>query len=226
MALATNCCGVTELFDDDHARRDLDAYRRRGPSASTAQLLAAVHAAGPPRDTLLDVGGGVGAIAHELLQRGVGRATLVDSSPSYLAVAREESDRRATSERLDLRVGDLVELAGDLLPADVVTLDKVVCCYPDMDALLTVSAARARRLYGIVYPRDSWWLRLAVAAQNRLWRLRGVAFSNFVHANSAIDTTLRRAGFSLRCENRGPWWVVALYERSLSAPTSVESEQC
>jgi magnesium-protoporphyrin O-methyltransferase len=224
MALASNCCGVTDVFDNGHARRDLDAYRRRGPSASTAQLLAAVHAAGHPPDTLLDVGGGLGVIAHELLQRGVGRATLVDSSPSYLAVAREESDRRATSERLELHVGDLVELARDLLPADVVTLDKVVCCYPDMDSLLTLSAARARRLYGIVYPRDSWWLRLAVAAQNRLWQLRGIVFRNFVHANSAIDTTLRRAGFSLRFENRGAWWVVALYERSLSATTPVDAE--
>lgn len=219
MALASTCCGGADVFDDEHARRDLDAYRRNGPSASTAQLLAAVHDAGHPLDTLLDVGGGVGAIAHELLRRGVARATLVDGSRSYLNAAHEESDRRATSERLELRAGDIVQLAGDLPAADLVTLDKVVCCYPDMNSLLTLSASRARRLYGIVYPRDAWWVRVAVAVENRLWRLRGIAFRNFVHRNSAIDATLRRAGLSSRFELRGRWWVVALYERRLPSTT-------
>jgi SAM-dependent methyltransferase len=213
MTPALNCCGVTEVFDDSHARRDLDAYRRHGPSASTAELLAAIRGAGQPIDSVLDVGGGVGAIAHELLQSGVARATLVDGSPSYLAAAREESGRRAASERLELYAGDLVELADDLPSADLVTLDKVVCCYPDMDSLLTLSARHACRLYGIIYPRDGWWVRLTVATEDLVRRFRGIAFRNFVHPNSAIDATLRRAGLSLRFEHRGAWWVIALYER-------------
>src|SRR5919202_1825939 len=166
MSCNEHCCGLTTLFDARLARRDLDSYRRRGPSASTRRLLAAVRDAGRPPETLLDVGGGVGAIAHELLAAGAARATMVDASPSYLAAAREEAERRGTTDRLQLRQGDLVEVADDVPPADVVTLDKVVCCYPDMETLLSVSAARARRLYGIVYPLDGWWVSLAVAVEN------------------------------------------------------------
>jgi hypothetical protein len=114
---------------------------------------------------------------------------------------------------LQRHVGDLLEIADDLRPVDLVTLDKVVCCYPDMNSLLSVSASRARRLYGIVYPRDGWWVRIAIAAENGIRSLRGSTFRNFIYANSAIDAALCRTGLSLRYQSRGAWWVTALYER-------------
>ena len=202
------------MFDDAIARRDLAAYRRRGPSRSTALLIAAMRDHGPSIDTLLDVGGGVGAIAHELLHAGVSLALLVDGSASYVAAAREESDRRGTGARLQLRSADLVEIADDVPPADLVTLDKVVCCYPDLDALLAVSAGHARRAVGIVYPRDSWWVRLVIALENRVRRLRGNDFRNYVHSNSSIESTLRDVGFAMRFSKRGAWWVIAVFERT------------
>ncbi len=38
--------------------------------------------------------------------------------------------------------------------ADIVTLDRVGCCYLAVDELVTASAAHARRLYGLVLPRE------------------------------------------------------------------------
>jgi SAM-dependent methyltransferase len=213
MTCAPNCCGITDIFDEKRARRDLDAYRRRGPSASTARLLTMLRDARRPIDTVLDVGGGVGAIVHELLRSGAARATLVDGSTSYLAAAREESERCATSGKLEVRAGDLVELAAEVPEADVVTLDKVVCCYPDMHSLLASSAGRARSLYGLVYPRDGWWVRLGVAVENRVRRMQGSSFQNWVYANAAIDAAVRGAGLVLRSQHRGAWWVIAVYQR-------------
>jgi hypothetical protein len=212
--VSDGCCGVADVFDDAKARADLDEYRRRGPSDSTTRLLAALRDTEQTLDTLLDVGGGVGTIAHEMLAKGLSRATLIDGSTSYLAAAREESTRRATTDRLDVRAGDFVEIAADVDTADVVTLDKVVCCYEDMDTLLASSAARARRLYGIVYPRDAWWVRLFIAAENAVRRWKGGTFKGFVHASSAIDGALRSAGLTRRSETRGAWWVVAVYQRA------------
>jgi magnesium-protoporphyrin O-methyltransferase len=208
------CCGIADVFDEAKARTDLEKYRRRGPSPSTTRLIGALRDASQPLESLLDVGGGVGAIAHELLEHGVARATIVDGSAAYLAAAREESERRTHRARLSLRAGDFTEIAADLEPADVVTLDKVVCCFADMDTLLTSSAARARRLYGIVYPRDAWWVRLAIAAENRMMRWKGSSFRGYVHANSAIDAALRRAGLVPRFRTGRVWWVVAVYERA------------
>jgi magnesium-protoporphyrin O-methyltransferase len=219
MACGSNCCGTADFFGDRMARRNLKKYRRGGPFGATKRLLEALREAPGPKESLLDVGGGVGVIAHELLARGTSRAALVDASPAFLAAAREESDRRSTAGRLDLRLGDAVELSDEVPAADVVTLDKVVCCYVDMEALLGVTASRARRLMGLVYPRDDWWVRGAVAVANRLLQLRGSAFRSYIHSNAAIEEALRRGGLVPRTRQRGAYWVIAVFERAGAATT-------
>ncbi|MGZ8690915.1 MAG: class I SAM-dependent methyltransferase, partial [Aeromicrobium sp.] len=44
--------------------------------------------------TVLDIGGGVGAVHHELLHSGAATAVDVDASRAYIAVAREEAERQ------------------------------------------------------------------------------------------------------------------------------------
>src|SRR5215211_454681 len=210
MTCGSNCCGTADFFGDRMARRNLKKYRRGGPFGATKRLLEALREAPGPKETLLDVGGGVGVIAHELLAGGASRAALVDASPAFLAAAREESERRNTEDRLD----DAVELSDDVPAADVVTLDKVVCCYVDMEALLGVTASRARRLMGLVYPRDDWWVRAAVAVGNGMLQLRGSAFRSYIHPNTAIEDALRRGGLVPRIRQRGAYWVIAVFERA------------
>lgn len=79
---------------------------------------------------MLDVGAGIGALSFELLAAGAERVTAVDAAPAYLAAVREEAGRRNVSDRLNLVLGDFVSVAGEVMPADVVTIDRVVCCYP------------------------------------------------------------------------------------------------
>ena len=62
-----HCRGVDKIFDQGTAERDLRTYRARGPGTTTRLLIAALKAAGVADLTLLDIGGGVGAIQHELL---------------------------------------------------------------------------------------------------------------------------------------------------------------
>jgi hypothetical protein len=50
-------------------------------------------------------------------------------------------------------------LAGKLPDADVVTLNRVVCCYPDAEALLGAAAARTQQVLAFTYPRDRWYVR-------------------------------------------------------------------
>src|SRR5215207_10845578 len=213
MSCSAHCSAIDGTFDRRVAAWDLKRYRRKGPNRSTRTLVAAIREAGVAGASVLDVGGGVGAVTHELLAGGAARATLVEASASYLAAAREEAERRQTAARVDLRQGDFVALAAELRPADVVTLDRVICCYPDMESLVASSARRARRLYGAVYPRDGWWMRLAVAAVNLAQRVRGSAFRVYVFPTAAIDAAVRRAGLAPRSRRRGLVWVVALYER-------------
>ena len=61
--------------------------------------------------TLLDIGGGIGAIQHELLDAGVTRATCVDASAPFLDAARQEGASRGHDGRVTYMHGDFVDLA-------------------------------------------------------------------------------------------------------------------
>jgi SAM-dependent methyltransferase len=207
------CAGVEAQFDGRIARRDLRRYRRHGPARTTRILLDALADEGVGGATLLDIGGGVGAIPNELIRRGVEGVTVVDASPAYLEVARAESERQGNAGRITYHPGDFVELAPEVAPAAVVTLDRVICCYGDMDALVAAAAGRATRLLGAVFPRDTWWDRLGVSLVNLACRVRRSPFRAYVHPPAEIERVLAAAGLEPRFRRRTVVWEVVVYGR-------------
>jgi 2-polyprenyl-3-methyl-5-hydroxy-6-metoxy-1,4-benzoquinol methylase len=207
------CQGIERLFDRREALRKLSAYTRHGPDQTTRLLLDAVKAKDIEGATLLDIGGGVGVTQLELLSAGVLSATDVDASSAYLDVAREEAGRRDYGERVTYHHGDFVALAPEIEPADIVMLDRVICCYHDMPALVATSAAKALRLYGLVYPRDAWWTRCYSAVENAAMRARRHPYRSFIHPTRQVDAIVRGAGLERRYYRRGVFWQVAVYAR-------------
>jgi magnesium-protoporphyrin O-methyltransferase len=55
---------------------------------TTRELIDALITAGVNEMTLLDIGGGLGAIQHELLAAGASQATHVEASTAYLDAAK------------------------------------------------------------------------------------------------------------------------------------------
>ncbi len=216
MVTCCQCQAIESEFSSGIARWELKRFRRRGPVRTTRLLLEDLRR-GAPGASLLDIGGGIGAIHHALLEAGVGTATHVDISPAYLEAAREEATRLGHGERVRFVRGDLVQLASTLPPADLVTLDRVICCYPDMPGLVGLAAEKARRELGAVYPRDGWWVRLAVHALNLFARVRRRDFRVFLHAPAAIDERLRRHGLERRTLRRTLAWEIATYARPSAA---------
>jgi magnesium-protoporphyrin O-methyltransferase len=207
------CQGIERLFDRREALRKLHAYARHGPDRTTRLLLDAVKAQNIQGATLLDIGGGIGVAQLELLSAGLRSATDVDASSAYLGVAREEAQRRGYGDRVSYRHGDFVALAPQIEPADIVTLDRVICCYHDMPALVRASAAKARRLYGLVYPRAAWWTRCFSATENMMFRLRRHPYRSFIHPTRQVDALVRGAGLERRVSHQGAFWQVILYAR-------------
>lgn len=211
-----SCCqceGIETLFGQRVARKDLARYRKKGPLRTTRILLDAVEAQGVDGATLLDIGGGVGAISNELLKVGAAHATVVDASPAYVETARAEAARQGHADRIEYHDGDFVEIAPRIEPADIVTLDRVICCYDDMEALVSASARRARRLYGVVYPRDTWWDRLGVSLVNFACRVRRNPFRVFVHSPEAVERIVRAEGLTRQFSRTTPIWRVIVYAR-------------
>jgi 2-polyprenyl-3-methyl-5-hydroxy-6-metoxy-1,4-benzoquinol methylase len=213
MSCCHHCRDAENLFDQRDAQRRLARYRRRGPEGTTRLLVDALRAAGVAGATILDIGGGAGVIHHELLRAGAAQATDIDASSAYLAAARAESERQGYAERVAYVHGDFVSLAPSVAAADVVALDRVICCYPDMAALVGAAAARAERLLGLVYPRDAWWVRAGVRVGNLGLALQRSAFRIFCHPTAAVDAAIRQAGLTQRLQQTRGMWQVVIYAR-------------
>src|SRR3972149_3254357 len=207
------CEGIEQTFNEQNADDDLRVYRAEGPDETTTWLLEEIKARGVEGLTLLDIGGGVGAIQHELLKRGIASAVHVDASSAYIQAAQREAKRRKLKDKIEWHHANFVDLAPTLQPASIVTLDKVICCYDDMPSLVRASARLARRYYGIIVPREAWWFRAGVWVMNLIQRVTRNPFRVFVHPHKKIEALIKRAGLK-RVFTRENWlWHVALYER-------------
>jgi len=210
-------CGCANVFTNREAENDVKRYRRSGPDSTTRALIEAVVAEGVNGATLLDIGGGVGAISFELLAAGAASALSVDATEAYVAVARQEAERRGVADRFTAQLGDFVALAADIERADVVTLDKVVCCYPDMPKLVGRASDRARLMIGLVYPRVTWWNRIASRLLSAWSWLTRDPTRWYLHRTPDIDGVLRAAGFERHEVTRDFIWHVVLYRRQAAA---------
>ena len=210
-------CTVGNEFGEKTANQDLRSFRKSGPAETTRWLLEGLRGDGVEGLTALDIGAGVGAVHLDLLRAGAATAVDVDGSPAYVTVARKEAARQGLADRITYVVGDFVELAPTVSPADLVALDRVVCCYPDMAALVRQSVARARLRYGLVYPRDTWWIRAGGAFLNGLARLGRQRIRAHVHRTADVDALVRGAGFVPSLQRRNVFWQVAVYERAAEA---------
>lgn len=188
------------LFNRRIAGHDARRYRRRGLPASARGLVRlAGDVAGA---TVLDVGGGVGTLGLELLEAGAARATTVELSSGYEDAAAALLGEHHLADRVERRVGDFVQEAGLVEPHDVVVLHRVVCCYPDADALVARAAEHARARLLLTYPRERALTRVGVRAVNLWLRLTGCGFRTYAHPVERIVAAAEEAG--LRLDSRAP----------------------
>jgi len=209
-----NCCEITDnTFGEDSARADVRGYHKRGPAAQTKLILQAIRSLRLQDAELLDIGGGIGAIHHELLEDVADKATHVDASSAYLKEAKAEAARRGHGERVRFIHADFTDVASDLPTADVVTLDRVVCCYSDFRGLLKASAEHSRRALALTYPREIWYLRIGFRILDFFQKLRSDPFRVFLHPIAEMDALLEKEGFERTSVRRLFVWEMALYQR-------------
>ena len=214
-----NCCksrqcqGIEEIFNDSMAEGDLENYLKNGPSKDTGRLLDAIRERLPQGFSLLDIGGGVGAIQHELAAAGAEAIINVDASPAYSQVAQAEAARRGYAERASYHIGDFAQMGSELQQVDVVTLDRVICCYDDMPSLVQAAVERARRVMGLVYPRDAWYIRFGVALANLVMTVLRRRFRIYAHPTQEVERIIKAAGFARSFYHSGFFWQVAVYEK-------------
>jgi len=212
-----NCCphcqDAEKFFNRAQAERDLRAYQRKGAEGTTKWLLDAILSAGTAGKTLLDIGGGIGVIQHELMAAGAAGTTDVDASGAYLQIAQQVAETRGYADKASYRHGDFVAMADSVEPADIVTLDRVICCYPHVEALVGLSSSKAKHLYGVVYPRDAWWMKMALPVLNTMFRLQRSTFRSFIHPSALVERIITENGFHKLTQREGILWQMVVYAR-------------
>src|SRR5262245_6487646 len=145
MTCRCHCASTAVKFDRKRALNDRARYERNGPDRTTRLILEELQSVAQPDDTLLDIGGGIGVLDRELHRRvGLREAVLVEAAPASVAVAREMWDVDTEPARLRVITGDATEISPP--NAEIVTLDRVVCCYPDFSELLRTAARSTTRV--------------------------------------------------------------------------------
>ena len=213
--LPERCC-----FDDwaaGNARR----ARRKGIAAGITRDL--LEALGPSRledRTVLDLGCGTGDLALGALARGATRATGVDLGSGAIEQARALARERSVEDRSTFQVGDAAAVHLDR--HDVVLLNRVLCCYPDVESLLNNSLSAASRVFAFTAPPSAglsgFFARAETRLANVMFKIRDRKFRGFrvyVHDLGAVDRRVREAGFRPVVEGRRRLvWHLAVYERA------------
>jgi hypothetical protein len=213
MSCCRHCRDAGDFFNERTARRELNRYLRRGPDKPTRLLIEAIPESGLSGKTLLDIGGGIGAIPFELFEKGLRQSVNVDASEAYQRVSGDEAEKRGYSENAGYLFGDFVELAHTVPESDVVTLDKVICCYPDMEKLLAHSTQKCTTIYGLVYPRVNWFTKIGFTLVNLWFRIRGSEFRTYLHSPKVVDEIIRENNFQKRSYQTTILWQIVVYEK-------------
>ncbi|MEO8470392.1 MAG: class I SAM-dependent methyltransferase [Chloroflexota bacterium] len=209
-----SCC-YDEAFDADFAASELRLYRRKGPGRASKALADALSRPSVTGLTVLDIGGGVGTVHHLLLERGASSATDVDASSGYLASAREEAASRGLTDRITFHHGDFVALAEEIAPADLVALDRVGCCYPDIDALIGRAAEHTRRRMAVTLPPDLRIARGVIRVLN-LWEwVTRSDLRIYGHSHERVRAAARAAGLVPISSTAVGSWRLLVFERPI-----------
>jgi SAM-dependent methyltransferase len=211
-----DCCSdeagsrIARHFD----RRDYsDAPGLHETSASLLEQLTDVAVVRP---AVLELGSGAGALAVALVEDGAQRVTGLDLSPVSVDAARKNAESSGVADRAVFETGDASVHA--LERHDWVVMDRVICCFGDMERLLGNALPAVGQRLALSVPESRGLLGFA----NRvLWRMenlydamRGEGTPGFVHDIRRMHRLLTDAGLRLRSERSIGLWYTAVFERN------------
>ena len=212
----SDCCtpkGYRQIFSEKNAAGEARRYRRKGLDGTSRRIAHLLTERGVEGKTLLEVGGGMGAIEIDLLKAGIVRAVNVELTPTYEVAAGELLREAGLADRVERRVMDFAEAGTEVETADIVVLNRVICCYPDMPKLASAAAERTREVLVMSFPNRRWWTRLGLTLANFGFRVVGMQFRVFLHPPELIRAAVQQHGFRTRFNERGLLWQVNEFER-------------
>ena len=213
----SDCCtpkGYSQVFSERGARAQARSYRRNGLDQTSRHIVELLKEQGVDGLTLLEVGGGIGAIQIELLKAGLARAISVELTPTYEAAAAELLREAGLDDRVERRVMDFVDAGSDVGPADIVVMNRVICCYPDLPRLAGAAADHTRGILVMSFPKERWWTRALMWMANAGMGIARREFRIFLHPLAKILATGEQHGLKLSIDRPGVFWEITAMRRA------------
>lgn len=213
----TGCCDPVpyrRLFNSKEAQRRLQRYRKKGLDSLARSLVSYLSRRDIDGAEVLEVGGGLGDLQLELFRSGAARSVNIELSGGYEEAAAELLDAAGFADRVERRLGDFVTMHDGLSTADIVVLNRVVCCYPRMPEMMEAAASKTERFLALTFPRERWFMKTAIAAGNMWWALRSCGFRAYVHPVDEIESIARSRGLEVAHRSRTLGWAAVVFERA------------
>ena len=213
----SDCCDPTpyrRFFNRKEAERNVRSYRKNGLDPMATSMVDFLVSTDVDGADVFEIGGGVGAVQVELLKAGVSKTVNAELSSGYEDAALKLAREEGVEDRITRRLGDFVELRDEFDPADIVVMNRVVCCYPWMEKMMDAAVARTGKYLALVFPREKWWVKSGLGLGNGFMAIRGCDFRAFVHPVDEIAAVATDAGFVVRHADNNFIWQALVLERT------------
>jgi magnesium-protoporphyrin O-methyltransferase len=208
-----HCCGADLFFDEKNAHKQYRQYLKKGPGRVTRRMIRQLESLPVQGKTMIDVGGGIGYLQWWFLEQGGMTSTAVDASKAYLKQAEEHAIRYGYGDKTQFVFGDFAETGGQLGQASIITLDKVVCCYPDYVQILQAACEKSSEIISLSYPMDGILSRLVASVGSISARWKTKTFRPYIHPVAKIRETLVKEGFHRATHSLSFPWHIETYRK-------------
>lgn len=210
-SIKEHCCAADIIFDSKSANKQYNRYLKKGPTRVTARIIEQLSSVNKEGKNLLDIGGGIGALQWSFLECGGSTTLGVDASQSYLEKAKEHALQSGWQDSTQFIKGDFSEVDVSKFKPDIITLDKVICCYPDYKQILGKVCGMARQYISLSYPLDGFISKVIEKVGALFIKLKTKDFRPYVHNVSDVRTFIHAEGFERISHNLVFPWNVETY---------------
>lgn len=209
-----DCCSQgTNKFFSRRSSTYSKRFRRKGLAKEQRYLVEGIMQEPLTSKTVLEIGSGVGSVHLNLLEQGASSAVGIDIAEGMIEKARQLAHDKGLEKRTRYFVGDFATMDGEVPGSDITILDKVVCCYDDVNALIEKSTAKTNEIYALSFPRDYLPVKMMFKTQIFIAKLLRFSFRPYWHNWDELCRNIASRGFSEIYHNKTLVWTVRVYRR-------------
>lgn len=206
-----HCCGADLFFNKKTARKEYRKYVREGPSKVTAKIIQQLENQNIEGKSMIDVGGGIGALQWWFLKNGGTQTADIDASSGYLKQAQIHAGENGWQDKTQFIMGDCTDIYPKIYNPDYITLDKVVCCYPNFKEILAATCKKSKKYVSLSYPMDGIIAQAIRGIGILFFMLKQNPFRPYIHPVKEIRDLFTQNGYKRVLNNLVFPWHVETY---------------